>query len=176
MAVALRLPILWGLNDHTGRLDFYRRRITDGAGQILVDGGTNYVQLGWSEDVAGAIARLVDADAHELPPLLEGLPGKGSTVLELNELIAAGEGVLARPVAVSRETLASEFPAFLDYEPFWREESLPVSKVNLFTVTGWEPHKPQDWLGNLVRQVPIRPTDHDVRAEELAFLRRHGHA
>jgi nucleoside-diphosphate-sugar epimerase len=176
MAVALRLPILWGLNDHTGRLDFYRRRVTDGGAQILVDGGTNYAQLGWSEDVAGAIARLVTADAHELPPLLEGLPGNGTTVIKLNELIAAEEGVLAQPVAVPRETLAREFPAFLDYEPLWREESLPVSRANLFTVTGWVPHALKDWLGNLVSQVPLRSTNHNVRAEELAFLRRHGHA
>lgn len=176
LSVALRLPIVWGLNDHTGRLDYYRQRVTDGAEQILVDGGSNYVQLGWSEDMVGAIARLITVEAHELPPLLEGLQENRLTVLELNALIADAEGVKARPVAVSKDILAREFPAFLDHEPLWREEALSVSKANLFSVTGWVPHELRDWLVNLVRQVPLRLTDDGLRAEELAFLRRYGHA
>lgn len=176
VAVVLRLPILFGSNDHTGRLDYYRQRVIDGAAQILVDGGTNHVQLGWSEDVAGAIARLVTSAAHKLPPLLDGLTDNGSTVLEFNELIASAENVSARPVAVPMNILASEFPEFLDYEPLWREEALSVSKANLFTITGRMPHEPKDWLVNLVRHTPLRSADNNVRAKELAFLRRHGYA
>ena len=126
--------------------------------------------------MAGAVARLVTSAVHELPSLLDGLPGNGSTVFEFNELIASAENVSVRPVAVPMNILASEFPEFLDYEPLWREEALSVSKANLFTVTGWVPHDPKDWLVNLVRHTPLRPADNDVRAKELAFLRRHDYA
>lgn len=176
VTVALRLPIMWGTNDHTARLDYYRRRVTDGAEQILIDGGTNRVQLGWSEDMAGAIARLVTIDDHELPPLLEGLPDSSITVSDLNALIARAEDTVARPIAVPQEILAREFPAFLAYEPLWREEALPVSSANLFKFTGWKPRDLQDWLANLVRQAPLRITGDDHRAEELAFLKKHRHA
>ena len=176
VAVALRLPIMWGANDHTPRLEYYRRRVKDGAEQILIDGGANRVQLGWSEDTAGAIARLVTIDDHELPPLIDGLPDNGITVSDLNALIAGAEEAVARPFAVPQEILAREFPAFLAYEPLWREEALPLSNANLFKFTAWKPRDLRNWISDLVRQVPLRLTGDEQRAEELAFLKKHRHA
>lgn len=175
-AVVLRLPIVMGVNDHTGRLDFYRSRVKDGTEQILVNGGFNYVQLGWRDDLAEAMARLVKMEASNLPLLLDGLGDIGVPVKDLNKLIAFAEGVKAQPISVSQEKLASELPEYLDREPFWREVGLPVSKVNLFTITGWRPHALQSWLIDVVRHLPAGSVMDNHRMKEIAFLKGHIHA
>ncbi len=174
-ACALRLPIVWGADDHTGRLAFYRARLRDGAAQILVDGGANGVQLLWSDDAADAIGRLIEGKADP-PSILEAIPGPPRRLAEIVDLIAAADGRMAAPVSLSREILGERLPAYLEREPLWRERPLAAGANNLFQLAGKAATPLETWLERLVRETPLGPFSDDLRASEIRLLQDLGHA
>lgn len=164
-AVSLRLPIMLGAGDHTGRLDFYRHRLADGGPLIAVAGGSNHAQIAVMEDLAQALVHWVDtADIGRLP-VWEGLPGEGCSVRAILERMAASAGTTADLVDVPVAELARHFPAYLEQEPFWRESVLAVTAANIYAATGMVPAVFGHGLPALAASPII-----DLRAEELRFL------
>ncbi len=165
-AAALRLPIFWGNNDHTGRLEFYRSRIADGDPLIMVDGGRNRAQIAWVEDLAAAIVAAVGLDLTE-HPIWEALPDAGMTVRDVLGAIAAACGQALRIHDMSCAQLEQILPGYLKQEPLWREEALAISDANLFVRTGHQPVQLADWI----RMIPPRPPNAGLlRQEERRVL------
>lgn len=146
----LRLPIMWGRDDHTGRLEFYLSRLLAGR-LLLVDGGMNAAQIAWSQDVVRAVAAALPSLA-QLPLLCEGLPGEALVVRAWIDVMARGCGRPARSFSVSSAQLQRECPAYLDHEPLWREQALPPTPANLFSQVGLASTDPGDWLPALSAQ------------------------
>ncbi len=170
-AVSLRLPIMLGAGDHTGRLDFYCHRLADGGPLIAVASGRNQAQIAVMEDLAQALVRWVDmADVGSLP-VWEGLPGEGCSVRDILERMAAAAGTTANLVDVPVAELARHFPAYLEQEPFWRESALAVTAANIYAAVGMVPAAFGHGLPALAASPII-----DLRAKELRFLaNRHAH-
>ena len=166
-AVSLRLPIMLGEGDHTGRFDFYRHRFADGGHLIAVAGGQNSAQIAVMDDLAQVLVRWVEmADISRLP-VWEGLPGEGRSVRSILELMASSVGVTAMLVDVPVAELVRNFPAFLDHEPFWRESALPVTEANIYAAVGMEPAAFGRGLHALAQATPATV---NLRSEELRFL------
>lgn len=166
-AVSLRLPIILGEGDQTGRLDFYLSRLADGGPLIAVDGGQNCAQIASMEDLAQAVVRW--STEVEIGHFLvwEALPGEGRSVGAILEAIAAAAGRVATLVDVPLVELALYLPAYLEQEPFWRESSLPVTAANIYSALGMTPAVfGQDFGALLLADVPIS----SLRSEELRFL------
>ncbi len=171
--VVVRLPVIWGARDHTGRLDFYRSRIRAGGGLLAVDGGDNPAQVVWSEDVAEALVRLLPKAASR--PVWEGLPDGGAPVSRILQDIAQAEGRPVHLVPVARHRLEAVLPAYLEAEPLWRESALPLSAANIFDAVGHAPTPRLDWLARVTGD-PCPPPDARMRAAELACIRELHHA
>ncbi len=166
-AVSLRLPIMLGDGDHTGRLDFYRRRLADGGPLIAVDGGQNHAQIAVMEDLAQAIVRWSTETDIGRFPVWEALPDEGRSVRAIIGTMAAAAGVRAKLVAVPLAELARDLPAYLEQEPFWRESALPLTTANIYAAVGMTPA-----VFGLAFSKPPPGDDTKValRSEELRFL------
>lgn len=166
-AVSLRLPIMLGAGDHTGRLDFYRRRLADGGPLIAVDGGQNRAQIAVMEDLAQAIVRWATETDISRFPVWEALPDEGRSVRAIIETMAAAAGVTAQLVDVPVAELAQYLPAYLEQEPFWRESTLPLTAANIYAALGMEPA-----VFGLAFSTPTPGDDTmaSLRSEELRFL------
>ena len=166
-AVSLRLPIMLGDGDHTGRSNFYRCRLTDGRPLIAVDGGQNLAQIGLMEDLAQAIVRWVnEADIVQFP-IWEALPGNGRSVRSIIETMASALGVRAKLVDVPATVLARNLPSYLETEPFWRESAMPVTSANIYATLGIIPAV----FGQFLNRLPsVDNSPSSLRSEELRFL------
>ncbi len=166
-AISLRLPIMLGDGDHTGRMDFYRRRLVDGGPLIAVDGGQNHAQIAVMEDLAQAIVRWsTEADIGRFP-VWEALPDEGRSVRAIIQTMAAAVGVTAQLVDVPVAELARDLPAYLEQEPFWRESALPLTVANIYAAVGMKPA-----VFGLIfdKPTPGDDTMAGLRSEELRFL------
>ena len=149
-AAILRLPIIWGQGDPTGRFVFYLRRIMEGGPVICVNGGRNRAQILWKEDIANLICNKVPLSSGR--PILEALPdSNGIEVREIVKLIACAIGKKAELKSVSLPQLKAESPAYLDEEPLWREKPLAMTKNNLFKNLSVKSTPYAEWLQLLAR-------------------------
>ena len=167
-AVTLRLPIMLAEGDHTGRLDFYRRRFADGGRVIAVDGGHNSAQIAVMDDLAQALVRWVEGTDIGRLPIWEGLPGEGRSVRSILELMATSWGAKAKLMDVPMGELARDLPAYLEQEPFWRETALPVTEANIYAAVGVTPAT----FGNELQTSVLAASSavNLLRSEELRFL------
>ncbi|MBN1548068.1 MAG: NAD-dependent epimerase/dehydratase family protein [Syntrophaceae bacterium] len=167
-AVSLRLPIILGDGDHTGRLDFYCSRFSDNRPVIVVDGGSNKVQIAWVEDMAKAITYWIKrVDIGEFP-IWEGLPDGGQTVKSILLKIAKAVSHFSPTlVDVPAGELAARLPDYLAEEPLWRETALGVTQANLFASIQLTPTDLSSWVSGLTMSYH-RMSAH--RCEELIFL------
>jgi len=166
-AVTLRLPIILGEGDHTGRFAFYADRFADGGPVILVDGGKNLAQIAVMEDLAKALVSwLVKIDIGRYD-IWEALPGNGVPVRDILGQASGGEGRYKCLIDVPMSEIRASIPEYLDVEPFWRETALPVSRANIFTALGLPPES-----FAFTKAMTIRPEGpiSTLRIQELKFL------
>jgi hypothetical protein len=175
IAATLRLPIIWGEHDHTGRLDFYRQRILDGNPLILVNGGKNMAQIAWNEDVAEAISRYVISSSLAIHPCLDALPDYGHSVISIISAISSAEGLDFSSISVSEKKLSQEIPEYLLTEPLWREKSIAPGGGNIFKITGYNHNLINDWLAEIIKKTKPNAYEDNLRSREIYFLKAHGH-
>lgn len=166
-AVSLRLPIMLGEGDHTGRFDFYRQRFADNGQVIAVAGGHNSAQVAVMGDLAQALVHWAEEVDIGRLAVWEGLPGEGRSVRSILESMAASVGVTPKLVDVPVAELARDFPVFLEREPFWRESALPVTEANIYAAVGMKPAAFGCWLH---APAPVATPTENLRSEELRFL------
>ena len=166
-AVSLRLPIMLGEGDHTGRFDFYRHRFADGGYLIAVAGGQNSAQIAVMDDLAQALVRWVEEVDIGRLSVWEGLPGEGRSVRSILDLMVLSAGVAAMLVDVSVAELVRDFPVFLEHEPFWRELAMPVTEANIYKAVGMAPAA-FGQKGYALGQASSAIVN--LRSEELRFL------
>ncbi len=166
-AAILRLPIFWGAREHTGRLKFYRQRLTDGGPVICVDGGRNVAQIVWTEDVARAMVAWMPQAAAR--PVWEALPDQGLQVREVIALLARGMHLQESLIDIPSEILNNLLPEYLQDEPLWREREIVQTESNLFRLMKMRSTPPSIWLCNLAGQGAVPPAS-PLRQRELSLI------
>jgi nucleoside-diphosphate-sugar epimerase len=91
-AMVLRLPIVIGEGDSTGRLWAYLERLLDGGPILLPDGGQKQLRFIWSGDVARALVESIDRPAPREAVYNLAQP-EIITLRELLEIAAQAAGV-----------------------------------------------------------------------------------
>ena len=165
---ALRLPIILGSEDHTGRTDFYVTRICDGKPIILVNGGENIAQVAALESLASAIALWSTTIDLGKELIWEGLPHDRRSVRDIIVDIAKSIGTEPQFVSVDEDDLREKLPKYLEKEPLWRESALSITEANIFTAIKLKP-KP---FGKLTRYTKRSETLCDLdRILEINFVK-----
>ena len=177
-AAVLRLPVMWGVGDHTRRLEFYLQRIGDKFPLICVNGGNNLAQVVWMEDIARAIIIWIKRGITNTNRIWEGLPDSGIKVKKIMENIANAMRLKLNTVDVPAELLADELPEYLEAEPLWRLSGVRVSENNIFRFLNICPTPQRKWMGQVAVQSQfdkIDETSRQLRDREIIFLRRVGY-
>jgi nucleoside-diphosphate-sugar epimerase len=113
----VRIPIVNGERDESGRLESYLRRILDGGPVLLPDGGENRVRHVYGLDVARAIAALL-GDERTFGEAYNFANDETPTLAELVALLARELGAAPRTRAVSAERLIAAGLDPRDVSPF----------------------------------------------------------
>lgn len=174
----LRLPILFGKNDHTGRLEFYGQRILDGYPLILVNGGKNIAQIVWVEDVAQAMNLWVKQGSFTNHKIWDSLPDKGKSATSIVKNIALALGKKSIFINISSKILSQQLPEYLTAEPLWKLATTNVGEANLFRIVGYQPTSQKKWLESVVgdtRLINSKLKLSELRQKEIIFLRHAGY-
>lgn len=138
-AQIVRLPILCGAQDHTGRSLFYLARALDGHGQILVDGGRNRVQVISISDFACTFTDLLESGTRGKGPIMEAVPPEAWTVSDIAQTAASVTNQEFRPHDITARALAQTVPKYLALEPLWNEKAVAPTEGNIFSLAGRTP-------------------------------------
>lgn len=166
-AVSLRLPIMLGAGDHTGRLNFYRQRFADGHPLISVNGGNNLAHIADVNNLATTIVKWILTTDINRFPIWEGLPGAAMLVSTLLKRLAHAAGVTPAWVNISAHELELTFPRYVTDEPFWRETPLAPTAANIFTTLGTIPHV-YDFCPPWITGTGV--SNDNLRSQEIYFL------
>lgn len=169
-STVLRLPIFWDKGEHTGRLEFYCQRVSDGLPVILVDGGNNLAQIAWTEDIANAMLLWIKNDLPKERSVWEAIPNEGVEVKDIVKSIARGRKTKPKLIDISKEMLSKKLPQYLDEEPLWREEALAITNNNLFLATGVKPTPQLKWIEKIAGETMVSSQLSDLRLNEKTFL------
>lgn len=142
----IRLPIFWGAEDHTRRLEFYVSRLLDSCPVILVDGAQNICQIGYVNDLAAHLVRLFTSRLLVSQPILEALPDNGEKVIDVLRIIAQGIDSKSPFVQINAPELKDRLPDYLEQEPLWRENSIVLSQNNIYKLLDSQSTPITDWL------------------------------
>jgi len=163
----LRLPIMLGEGDHTGRLNFYLERLNDQNQIILINAGANFAQIANVEDLSIAIVDWCSMKKIENHAIWDGLPGPGKSVLSILFALKNSMGVNSEFVSISSQELSNYLPEYLEREPFWRESTLTISDSNIYQFLVRSPLSFQSFdLSHCINNL----TSSKLRSEEIVFL------
>jgi len=171
-AVVLRLPIMWGVSDPTGRTDFYFRRILDGYPLIRINGGNNSPSMAWTEDTARAIILLLSDKSFDKYPIWEGLTANSLMVKDIISFLAEGLVKKLLTIDVSDRELLKRIPEYLKAEPLWMLDWQGQTENNIFNNSGLRETPQEKWLRIISRNAKVGKNleDEKLRKKELIFL------
>lgn len=171
IAASIRLPIMWGEGDHTGRLAFYRKRVRDRGGLILVDGGYNQAQISYCGDIVKVLLSICKAGLEGFPSLMEALPDERVSVRNILDVIISAENCECELHDLPARQLAIDLPAYIEVEPLWRESRIAVTSNNAYSLTNTSCTSIQRWLPSLIANEDVLSERYDpLRDAELNYI------
>ena len=172
LSAILRLPIFWGKNDHTGRLQFYLNRILDKNPILMIDHGINLTQIAWVEDLARAIEFGINSFISNERIIWECLPHEGLSVRSVVNDIAKSSNSHPEYVDVNKDTLINRLPEYLEAEPLWREFAFEISDSNLFYKFKIIATNQADWISKCAYS-QLKFDYASLRQKEIDFIKHH---
>ena len=166
-ATILRMPIVLGPGDHTKRSSFYTNRLLDGNPVVLVDGGVNYFQFAYVDDLARAITKWIFDPHINLYTIWNAIPDTGLQLKNFLNDLSLQLGVEPEFVEIESKLIRKWFPQYLEDEPFSGELCINQTSGNIFKYTGVK--------GNMTANKSMLRSDADakfdlIRAKELEFI------
>tara|TARA_B100000886_G_scaffold339975_1_gene307224 strand:- start:1166 stop:2116 length:951 start_codon:yes stop_codon:yes gene_type:complete len=131
-AKILRLPIIFGQDEHTGRLNFYIERINDNKPIIQIKNKITKIQIGCSENIKTAFIKWLLICAEKQITIWEALPNPGIETKFFITKLAKSMNKKISFIDISKNELLNYLPEYLELEPFWREEELQISNSNIY--------------------------------------------
>src|SRR6185369_11424922 len=179
-ALALRIPVVQGEEDHAGsrRLWAWIERLLDGGPVLLPEAGRQVVRFVYVEDVAEALLALATAPAWPAERALNFAQPDEMPLRTFLEHVAALAGATPRFVAVDRTAL--EHAGLADTcAPYWGRWCSRPHPARAIARLGVRPRAIAEYLPGVVQAhiAAPRPSSHPGyarRAEEIALARAIG--
>jgi nucleoside-diphosphate-sugar epimerase len=169
----LRLPIFWGEGDHTKRLEFYVSRFLDNNPLILINNGNNCCQISNVSDMAVQIFRIFKEGKLVDQPIVEALPSEKKNLSDILDIISKALSSSSKIINICKEDLQKNLPEYLEKEPLWREDWIPVSDNNIYRILGAKTEPLNIWLSKLSLYESFKkPTPDVLREKEIKFLKQ----
>jgi hypothetical protein len=169
----LRLPIFWGEGDHTKRLEFYVSRFLDNNPLILINNGNNCCQISNASDMAVQIFRIFKEGKLVDQPIVEALPSEKENLSDILDIISKALSSSSKLINICEEELQKDLPEYLEKEPLWREDWIPVSDNNIYRILGAKTEPLNIWLSKLSLYESFKkPTPDVLREKEIKFLKQ----
>ena len=168
-ATIVRLPVMTGPRDSTRRLDFYRARILDRGGLIIVNNSSHKIQFALSMDLARALGEWIENHEMMVTDIWEGLPPDSITWKEFLSSLADLDKVELRLFVMPRNVLEKRLWEYLNSDPFWREKEMELSHTNLFNVTSVNITSHRIWMKEL-GPTDILLSDNGLRIKERELI------
>ena len=167
----LRLPIFYGANDHTGRLDYYVSRILDGNPISLIDKGENKIQIAWTEDLSKVICNGINKIFSFDQIIWEGTPYQGKKMVNFINDISKALRKKVSYIEFKSSYLSKKFPLILQNDPLWNTHSFRVSKYNLYKINNIKPTNQVTWIKKAIKGTNSVKID-KFRKKEVNFFQR----
>ena len=172
----LRLPIFWGENDHTKRLEFYVSRLLDNQPFILINNGNNYCQISNVFELAVNICRFIQEGKLIDQPILEALPSEKESLSGIINIISKAVLSSSELIGFNEVELQKSFSKYLINEPLWREREIQITDNNIFRALNVKTTLPKYWLSNLSNiEAKKKPLTDMLRKEEIEILKNSRH-
>jgi hypothetical protein len=172
----LRLPIFWGENDHTKRLEFYVSRLLDNQPVILINNGNNYCQISNVCELAVNICRFIQEGKLIDQPILEALPSEKESLSGIINIISKAVLSSSELIGFNEVELQKSFSKYLINEPLWREREIQITDNNIFRALNVKTTLPKYWLSKLsIIEAKKKPLTDMLRKDEIIFLKNSRH-
>ena len=166
----LRLPIFFGVNDHTNRFSFYLSRLLNNDNLILVDSGENICQIAYAEDLAKVLF-LFSERLNIKETIINALPHKGMKVIEFISLIKKSINSNSKLLKIDRSILKKSFPEYLEHEPLWNEKLIDIGRNNIFNIFNFKSTETEDWINKLTSSIGNNYSfSSELRIKEIKFI------
>ena len=171
---ALRLPMVDGEHDPSGRLEGYLWRILDDRPVLLPDGGSAPVRHVYSGDVARAVARLV-GDPQTFGQAYNLCQDEMPTLRQLVDLLADLMGAPRRSMAIDGDTLHAAGIRPEQVSPFSTPWMSLLDPRKAKRDLGFHHQPLEAYLGHIVasfcsRPFALPPESYALRTRELELL------
>ena len=138
----LRLPIILGNEDYTDRLNFYFSRSKILKKQIIIEDKSVFLNLLWVEDICLSLTKMIKKNLWPKNIFMEALNLNEITYRDF--LIAVNKRLNLNDVKLlsfKKNLLKKKLNSIFIYDPFINEETLKVTKHNIFKILKYRPRK-----------------------------------
>ena len=140
----IRLPIFFGINDHTKRLTFYISRLTKNEPLMVINSGDNICQIAYVEDLAKLLFLFSEKKISK--SIINALPTQGIRVINFIECLKKHINSNSKIINISEQFLKERFPKYLDIEPLWKENYIEIENNNIFKELNFAPTDTDNWI------------------------------
>ena len=119
-ATILRFPIILGPNDHSGRLDYLARRISQNSPITVDESERTELAITFVEDAVNLLMKVTSLTTHNSFSNL-CLLYRCYSVRKFLNLIGKALNVRTKIIFGNPDELKRYFPKFYQVDPFWRE-------------------------------------------------------
>lgn len=140
----IRLPIFFGINDHTKRLSFYLSRLSKNEPLMIVNSGENICQIAYVEDLAKLF--YLFSERKIIKTIINALPNKGISLNNFINTLKKHNNSDSKIIHVSDYILKKKFPRYLDMEPLWKENFIETGNNNIFKTLNFSLTDTDKWV------------------------------
>lgn len=149
----LRFPIILGLGDHTGRLDYLASRIADECPITVDKTYDGCISITFLNDAIRLLEKVIfENDTNFF--IGEAIPANNMVYHEFVRGIGEAIGKESFFINKEREEIQANFCMFYDVDPFWRERSFHSTLLNAYEYFNLKTTPYSTWLKSVLDNYP----------------------
>jgi len=142
----MRFPIILGLGDASGRLDYYASRLYQKLPIILPNGGINKTKICYADDAALLLLAISNAPTSNSFQVFDGLPRDSISVFNLVNIIGDSLNLVPKIIKIDLDKILYLAPEFLDGDPFYQETKYTDRSLNIFEMFEVQSRPYSEWI------------------------------
>lgn len=147
----VRFPIILGLGDASGRMDYLASRLYQKLPIILPNGGTNKTKICYAGDAALFLSAISELSTLNNFEVFDCLPNESISIFNLVNIMGDSLKVAPKIIQISLDEILLTSPEFLNSDPFYQEKEYTTQSLNTFEMFGIQPKLYREWIGECLQ-------------------------